>query len=119
MSITYYHNPNCSKSKAGLAILQDWSKKHQTPFETILYLQTPPTPKELNDLLQKLGLKPQDILRPKEATAVGIGDDLSEKQLIQAICDNPKTMQRPILVVDDQAVIGRPTDNIIKLLDEL
>ncbi len=118
MSITYYHHPNCSKSKAGLAILQEWSTKHQIPFETILYLKTPPSFEELSGILQKLGVKAREILRPKEADAAGIDLNLSEDQLIKAICDHPKAIQRPILVVKDQAVIGRPTDNIIKLLED-
>lgn len=119
MSITYYHNPNCSKSQAGLAILQDWSKDHQRSFDTILYLQNPPSPTELKEILKKLGLKAYEITRKKEAAEAGIDMNLAEDQLIQALCNHPKAIERPILVVNDQAVIGRPTENITRLLEDL
>ncbi len=113
MLITYYHNPSCSKSRAGLAILEEKG----ITAHIRLYLQDVPTAEELKDLLQKLNMKPSEILRPKEALDAGIKPNTDEETLLKQLSQNPKALQRPILVIDDKATIGRPTENIINLIE--
>ncbi len=116
MSVIYYHNPSCSKSRAGLAFLEG---KNITP-KTRLYLSEPPSPQELKDIITKLNVKAADILRSKEAAEASISKDMSEETILQLLSQNPKALERPILVIGDKAVIGRPTENIIQLVkDEL
>ncbi len=114
-SIIYYHNPSCSKSRAGLAILEEKNIKAQIR----LYLKDAPSPQELQDILSKLKGLPSDIIRSKEAREVGIHKDMDENTLFNLISKNPKILQRPILIIDDKATIGRPTENIINLIEEM
>jgi arsenate reductase len=111
-----YHNPRCSKSRQALALLEE---RGYSP-EIIEYLNTPPDVQTLRQLLAKLGLKPRDILRKKEKEYLDLGLDneaLTDEQILQAIVKAPKLLERPILVRGDRAAIGRPTENLLPLLE--
>ena len=111
MSVTIYHNPRCSKSRQALQLLIDTRKK----LEIIEYLNFPPTPAELLEILTKLNMEPTEIVRTKEAKETGI-NCLNGINLIEAISQNPCSMQRPIIINGDKAVIGRPPERIFEIL---
>ena len=114
--ITIYHNPRCSKSRATLALIKDQGFE----AEVVLYLETPPSADTITELLQKLGMKARNIIRTGEAAYKenNLKDlALSEQTLIAAIAAHPKLLQRPIVVKDDQAIVGRPPDNVLQLLE--
>lgn len=112
--IKIYHNPRCSKSREGLAILEE-SKKD---FEVIKYLENTFTIKDLKALISKLGIKPINLVRRNEAIWKSEYKDktLSDEQIIEAMVANPKLIERPIVVNNDKAVIGRPPQNIINII---
>ncbi len=112
---TIYHNPRCSKSRQTLALLEE---NGITP-EVVLYLQTPPSTAELKKLLKKLGISARELLRNKEDIykALNLADSsLSDTQLIKAMHENPKLIERPIVVKGEQAIIGRPPEAVLQLL---
>lgn len=112
---TIYHNPRCSKSRETLALLE---ASGTTP-RVVEYLKTPPTPAELKSMLAALKLSPRDILRNKEPEykALNLGDSsLDDNALIEAICQHPKLLERPIVVSKNGAVVGRPPENVQALL---
>lgn len=87
--------------------------------EVVQYLTNPPTIKELERILKILGLEPQDLMRKKEALykELGLADkSLSRTETIQVMVENPKLIERPIVVEGNQAVIGRPPENVNELL---
>ncbi|MEO6902134.1 MAG: arsenate reductase (glutaredoxin) [Bacteroidia bacterium] len=110
------HNSRCSKSREAYAIL----KEKAILFETIEYLKTPLSQKQITDLLKKLGLKAQEIIRKKENLFKEKFADkkLTELEWIKVLSENPVLIERPIVVKDNKAVIGRPTENVIALLEE-
>lgn len=109
-----YHNPRCRKSRETLTLLEE---KGQKP-DIILYLENPPTKKELTKLIQMLGIKPIQLIRKGEPIFKEKykGQDLSDKDWINAMIENPKLIERPIVVNGDKAVIGRPPTNVLDLL---
>ena len=112
----YYHNPRCSKSRGGLALLADRGVSPQT----IEYLEQPPSVDELRDLLVMLALPARDLMRTSETVykELGLADPtLSEDELLEAMHANPILIERPIFVHGGRAVIGRPTENVLQLLD--
>jgi len=113
-TIQIYHNPRCSKSRAGLALLEEKG----IDVEIIRYLDTPPTAEALTTLLQKLGMKPRALMRTKETIykELGLEEIEDETHLIEAMAAHPKLIERPIVVKGDKAVIGRPLENIEALL---
>lgn len=111
MSVTIYHNPRCSKSRQTLALIEE---KGFTP--TIIdYLNTPPSPEELSDILAKLDKSPEQIVRKKEAREEGIAD-LTGDALIRALCAHPRAIERPIVVNGDKAALGRPPEDVLAIL---
>lgn len=113
--ISIYHNPRCSKSRQTLALLQD---KGIEP-RIVLYLETPPKPKQLADILKKLNIAARDLLRKGEAEykeAKLADTSLTESQLIKAMCEYPKLIERPIVIKGQHAAIGRPPENVLKLI---
>lgn len=113
---TIYHNPRCTKSRATLALLNERGVEPKV----IEYLTTPPTAKELKAIVSKLGIKPEALVRKgedvyKEKFA---GKALTDAQWIEALAANPILIERPIVVRGDKAVIGRPPENALELIDE-
>lgn len=111
--LTIYHNAHCSKSREGLEML----KESGTDFEIREYLKTPFTEDELEQVLKKLKMEPVDILRTEEKLWKENykGKTLSKQELIEIMIANPKLIQRPIVVKDEEAVLGRPVSNILRL----
>ncbi|WP_105101461.1 arsenate reductase (glutaredoxin) [Microbulbifer pacificus] len=112
---TIYHNPRCSKSRQTLQLLQD----NQIEPEVVLYLETPPDAATLKSLLKKLGMSARDLLRKGEDAyrELNLGDtSLEEDALIAAMVANPKLIERPIVVRDKSAVLGRPPENVLELI---
>ncbi|VVQ20958.1 putative protein YfgD [Pseudomonas fluorescens] len=113
--LTLYHNPRCSKSRGALELLE---ARGLTP-NVVRYLETPLNAAQIKALLGKLGISARQLLRTgeDEYKMLQLADEnLSEAQLIDAIAQHPKLMERPILEVGDKAVIGRPPENILELL---
>tara|TARA_B100000242_G_C43000492_1_gene464788 strand:+ start:215 stop:553 length:339 start_codon:yes stop_codon:yes gene_type:complete len=109
-----YHNPRCSKSRQTLALLQE----NGVEPDVILYLDNIMTAGELRNLLVKLGLSPMQLVRKGEAVWKEKYKDkeLSDDQIIEAMIANPKLIERPIVVKDQLAVLGRPPENILELI---
>jgi arsenate reductase len=113
--LTLYHNPRCSKSRSALQLLQE---RGLTPH-IVRYLETPLDAEQLRELLSQLDISARQLLRSgeDEYKAHGLHDtQLSEVQLIAAMVSHPKLIERPILVVGDKAVIGRPPEKILEIL---
>ena len=113
--LTLYHNPRCSKSRGALELLE---ARGLSPT-IVRYLETPPDAATLNALLGKLGIAPRQLLRTGEdeyKTLELANPALSDQQLIEAMAQHPKLIERPILVVGDQAVIGRPPEKVLEIL---
>ena len=114
-SVTLYHNPRCSKSRQTLQILED---NGITP-EIVLYLETPPTADEINGLLKKLGISARELLRKGEDAYKenNLKDtSLSDAELVAAMAEFPKLIERPIVVKGAKAVLGRPPENALELV---
>ena len=109
-----YHNPRCSKSRQGLAILED----SKLAFETIKYLDTPISKEELTDIIKLLKLSPIDLVRKNEAIWKENykGKALSDSEIIIAMVKNPKLIERPVVINNGKAVIGRPPELIKSIL---
>lgn len=115
MTVKIYHNPRCSKSRQAVALLTEKG----IAFETVLYLVNVPSTREIKDLLIMLNMPARKVMRKKEAEfqALGLANgDLSEETLIAAIVKNPKLLERPIVVNNGKAAIGRPLENILDIL---
>ncbi|MGX5218634.1 MULTISPECIES: arsenate reductase (glutaredoxin) [Pseudomonas] len=113
--LTLYHNPRCSKSRAALQLLQE---RGLAP-EIVLYLDTPPTAEQLNDILDKLAISARALLRTGEEAYKTLNlaaQDLSETELIAAMVAQPKLIERPILIAGNRAVIGRPPERVLEIL---
>jgi len=112
-SITLYHNPRCSKSRAAKQLLE----QRGLDFHLVEYLTTPLDEEQLEQLRVMLGCEASDLCRPKEAQQAGIGE-LTGRALLLGIAKHPEAMQRPIVVVGERAVIGRPPEQILELLPQ-
>ncbi len=115
MSVTIYHNPRCSKSRATLALLAERGVEHTV----IRYLETPPSVAELKKIVALLGISPRDLIRTgeDEYRANGLDDmTLSDSDLLQAMHDHPRLIQRPIVVSKNAARIGRPPECVLEVL---
>ena len=115
MEITIYHNPRCSKSRATLALLQE--RDHQP--EIIEYLLTPPDRERIIEILSMLDISPAQLLRRGEAAFRDLDlarPDVTDKELIEAMIGNPKLIERPIVVCNGKARIGRPPESVLEIL---
>lgn len=112
--IKIYHNNRCSKSRCGLEILEKSGKD----FEIVKYLENIPTKTELENIIQLLKIKPIDLVRKNEAIWKSDfkGKDLSDSEIIDAMINNPKLIERPIVINGNKAVIGRPTEKILEII---
>ena len=108
-----YHNPRCRKSRETLELITNKGIDH----EVILYLETPPTKKELKDIIKMLGIDPTDLLRKTEPIYKEKfkGKELSSTKWIDAMIKFPKLIERPIVVKGKKAIIGRPPENVKSL----
>lgn len=110
---TIYHNPRCSKSRQTLALLEERGIKP----EVIEYLDAPPNAGELKKILAMLGIGPRDLLRKKEARDAGLADpDMDDDALIEAMVANPSVIERPIVVNNGKAAVGRPPESVLDIL---
>ncbi|MGF1765786.1 arsenate reductase (glutaredoxin) [Enterovibrio makurazakiensis] len=116
MSVTIYHNSRCSKSRQTLALL---TERGIEP-EIVAYLDTPPTIEIIQTLLTQLGFdSPRQMMRTKEDIykALNLGDaSVTDEQLIVAMAANPKLIERPIVVANGKAAMGRPPENVLDIL---
>ena len=109
-----YHNARCSKSRQTLQIIQNANKE----VEVIEYLINPPTFEELKSMIDMLGISPEQLLRKGEATFKELfkGKTYSHDEWIKIMVENPKLIERPIVVEGNKAVLGRPPENVTTLL---
>jgi len=115
MSVTIYHNPRCSKSRQTLALLED---KGVTP-DVLLYLDNPPDAAALGKLLKMLGMEPRDLMRKGEEPykSLNLADPAkSRDELIAAMVTNPILIERPIVVSNGKAALGRPPEQVLQIL---
>jgi len=115
MSVKIYHNPRCGKSRQTLQLL----KEQGIEPEIIEYLKTPPSAEELDDILQKLGMAPRDLMRKNETEykANGLDDQSLDRQaLINGMVNHPILIERPIVIANDKAAIGRPPEAVLTIL---
>ncbi|HBS25896.1 MAG TPA: arsenate reductase (glutaredoxin) [Gammaproteobacteria bacterium] len=113
--IKIYHNPRCSKSRQTLELL---GKSGVLP-EIVEYLKTPPNKGELTKILDLLGLEPRELMRKSEAEykAAGMDDEsLSRDELIALMVDHPKVIERPIVIANGKAIIGRPPELVLEII---
>ena len=115
MAVTIFHNPRCSKSRATLALLQERGIEP----DIRLYLEDPPDAAELRRLLDQLGLAPRELMRKGEPAFREQGlaaADLSDDQLIAAMASTPKLIERPIVLANGKAALGRPPESVLEIL---
>lgn len=115
MSVKIYHNPRCSKSRETLALLEE----NDSDIEITEYLKTPPDVQTLTDILNALKMEPRQLMRKNETEYKDNNldnPDLTKEQLIQAMVDYPKLIERPIVVKDGKVAIGRPPVSVLDIL---
>ena len=112
--IKIYHNPRCSKSRQGVELIENSGKE----FEIIQYLKEIPTEKELTEIINLLDISPIQLVRKTEKIWKENykGKELSDKDIIKAMIENPKLIERPIVINKNKAVIGRPLENISDII---
>ena len=112
--IQIYHNPRCRKSREGLAILENSGKE----FEVIKYLDDVPSAITLIEIINLLGISPIQLVRKNEKIWKDSfkGKELTDAEIISAMIKNPKLIERPIVINNKKAAIGRPPENILELL---
>ncbi|MBJ6384482.1 arsenate reductase (glutaredoxin) [Enterobacter cloacae] len=115
-AVKIYHNPRCSKSRDTLSLL----KSNGIEPEVVLYLETPPDAETIRQLLKMLDMSSaRELMRQKEDLykSLNLNDThLTEERLIQAMVDNPKLIERPIVVANGKARIGRPPENVLEIV---
>ena len=115
MSVEIYHNPRCSKSRATLAILEE----NNVSPDVRLYLENPPNAEQLSEVVQQLGISPRDLLRKGEAEYKdnNLADtNLTDQQIIGLMVEFPRLIERPIVITNGQARIGRPPESVLEIL---
>lgn len=115
MSVRMFHNPRCSKSRATLELLRERGIEP----EITLYLETPPNAEELDNILELLGRQPRELMRSGETEyAEQKLDDpqLTRAQLIAAMVATPKLIERPIVLANGKAAVGRPPEAVLDIL---
>ena len=114
MKLKYYHNPRCRKSRETLQYLKELGYEP----ELILYLKNPPTFEELKDVIGKLGIKPLELIRKNESIYKEKykGKEYSDDEWIRIMIENPKLIERPIIISESKAVIGRPKEKVHEII---
>lgn len=112
--ITIWHNPRCSKSRNALTYLEEKG----VDLDIVKYLNETPTKNELKNVLKLLGITPRELMRKGEDIykELNLKDETSDENLIDAMLENPKLIERPVIINKDKAVIARPLENIDKIL---
>ncbi len=114
-SVVLYHNPRCSKSRGALKLIEERGIQPKI----VKYLETPPDRETLKWILDRLGMKPRELMRTKEKLYKELGLDdpsLSDDALIDAMVTHPKLIERPIVVVGDRVALGRPPERVLEIL---
>lgn len=112
--VCIYHNPRCSKSRQALALLEQQGEE----LDVVQYIDNPPDSATLNKLLQQLGMSARELMRKGEETYKELkldNPDLSEAELVQAMVDYPRLIERPIVIRDGRAIIARPPEKVLEL----
>ena len=115
--VVIWHNPRCSKSREALKVLEE----NGIDAEVLKYLDVPHSKEEVKDLLKMLGLQSaRDLMRTKESVykELGLKDVTDEEKLIEAMVEYPRLIERPIVIKDGKAVVGRPLEKVIELVKE-
>lgn len=115
MNVVIFHNPRCTKSRQTLQLLQDQGIEP----EVVEYLKQPPSKTRLKQILKMLDMKPRELMRRKEKEykELGLDDEsLTQEQLIEAMIQTPKLIERPIVIKDSRAAVGRPPENVLEIL---
>jgi len=112
--VIIWHNPRCSKSREALKLLQEEGIEPKV----YKYLDESPSKEEIKEILKMLGLKPREIMRTKEAIykELGLKDVEDDEKLIEAMVEHPRLIERPIVIKDGKATIGRPPQKVIELI---
>jgi len=112
--IKIYHNNRCSKSRCGVELLEKSGKE----YEIVKYLENTPTTGELKDIISLLGISPIELVRKNETIWKENfkGKELTDEEVIKAMVENPKLIERPIVINGNKAVIGRPTESILDII---
>ena len=115
MNIKIYHNPRCSKSRQTLALLE----KETTDFKIIEYLKNPLSFDEIKEIIEKLAIKPIDLVRKNEQIWKDNykGKEMTDVEIIKVMEGNPKLIERPIVIKNKQGIIGRPPKKVLSLFD--
>ena len=116
-NFTIYHNPRCSKSRQTLELL----KENNIEPAIILYLENPPSEEKLTELIDLLRINPRDLLRKGEKeykTYNLIDESIKGEDIIKIMSENPKLIERPIVISKNKAIIGRPPENVLKLINQ-
>lgn len=111
---TIYHNPRCRKSRETLALLEE----RKESLDIVLYLDNPPSEAELGKILKQLDMSPSELVRRNEQLWKDNykGKKMSDDEIITAMVENPKLIERPIVIKNDKAALGRPPENVIEIL---
>lgn len=116
MIISILHNPRCSKSRATMALLEE----HEVDVDVVLYLEDTPTVDELTIIIKKLGIQAHELIRFGEAVAkelaITVQDERSQQAWIELMVTHPILIERPIVVTNDKAIIGRPPENVLAII---
>ncbi len=114
MSTIIWHNPRCSKSRQTLEILNEKG----VSAEVVKYLETNPSANEISEVLKKLGISARELMRTKEDIykTLNLKDEENETKLIEAMASHPKLIERPIVIVGEKAVLGRPPEKVLELI---
>ena len=112
--VTIWHNPRCSKSREALKLLEE----RGVETEVFKYLNETITKEDIENLLKMLGAKPRDIMRTKEAIykELGLKEVQEDEKLIEAMVAHPKLIERPIVIKENKALIGRPPSKVLEIV---
>ncbi len=115
-NITIWHNPKCSKSRAAMEILE----QNRCEVEVVKYLEINPDETQIKTILKMLGITPRELMRQKEDLykEMKLKEETDGNKLITAMAQNPKLIERPIIIKNGSAIIGRPTDRIAEFLNK-
>ena len=114
-NVSVWHNPKCSKSRAALKILEE----NNYEVDVVKYLETNPDETQIKTILKMLGISPRELMRTKEEIykELKLKDVDDDAKLIKAMAENPKLIERPVLIKNSKAIIGRPTSIIAAFLE--